>query len=762
MNRQKFTGRYQNIGIAGVVWSLLGAIAPAIANAEVPLIRADVESLQNRVEVILQGGSARPATLSDWLGLGDALRTSNASRAELRFNDGSLARVGERATFRFVPDTRSFRLSNGTVLLLIPPGNGPSMIHTPSAVTGVQGTALVVRHIPFTESESAELADSPLATAQHTGEYPGRTIVMVLTNNPQGPAEVTTADGQTEALTAGYMAVIEGNTIEVLEFDLSLFYQTSPLVQGLGLDDTNFKGSGEPTDPVRQETLDGLAAQGEFAGDYLLNPQVLTADSQLAPTASWFVATAPETAGQGASAASGRNLMTSLLAESGLQSDPTRQTTLTSLLPAGLLASEDGDQTTAAPIGALRNGSMSNAKRPTGRGMGDNIDQGVVVPVAAAPTTPREAPTLPPAAGAESTPTTPSKPTPQNASPAPTPASPSDSTNQAANPSPPRTPSTHNSSAALSSPTTPATPSAAPQPEIPQAIGADAQADSVTPAATPRPPRATPTHNLTPTAPASTHGSGEQNPAPSVPSVAEPSPSPVVESVSEPAAEQMVDAVEPQPNPVSEEVPAPDPAPVSEPSAAPGHSPSAVTETLPEPVVEQPSTLPDPAIAPQPDIPEPAIDAPTVPEPVLEQPVTSPEPVLDPPQALPEPVIESPSVQPEPVLDVPSAIPEPAIDPVPSGNEQLPQDLAPSVPDAGVADPMPQDVTPVEPVVEPVDFVDPAVQPDLTQPEPSPTDLIDPTVEGDLPGSDLPVDDNLPGIDDDVLPNELPDAESVD
>ncbi|MBE7383331.1 MAG: FecR domain-containing protein [Leptolyngbya sp. SIO1E4] len=327
MSRHLFINRYQWIGIAGLLWSLIGAIAPVSVQAQVPLTRADVESLENRVEVMLRGQAARSARLSDWLGVGDTLRTAASSRAELRFNDGSLARVGERATFRFLPDTRTFRLSNGTVLFLIPPGRGPSTIQTPSAVTGIQGTALVVRHIPFPESTdstqpinweqgqntealsecdahgqpiAADSADNLPASLAGCGaavdpgdgaiaEAPGRTIVMVLTDNPNGPVEVTTPDGQTEALAAGYMAVIEENAIQVLEFDLELFYQTSPLVDGLNLDDSNAEDIGSPTDPVRQETLDGLESQRDFVGGYLLDPAILSSETRLSPTTNWLV-----------------------------------------------------------------------------------------------------------------------------------------------------------------------------------------------------------------------------------------------------------------------------------------------------------------------------------------------------------------------------------------------------------------------------------------------------------------------------------------
>ncbi|HEY9761797.1 MAG TPA: hypothetical protein V6D07_04690, partial [Trichocoleus sp.] len=46
------------------------------AKADVTLTRADVDAVLNRVELIPRGSAARPARLSDFLGIGDALRTA--------------------------------------------------------------------------------------------------------------------------------------------------------------------------------------------------------------------------------------------------------------------------------------------------------------------------------------------------------------------------------------------------------------------------------------------------------------------------------------------------------------------------------------------------------------------------------------------------------------------------------------------------------------------------------------------------------------
>ena len=221
-------------------WSaLLGAVLllsfPQGAWAQTALTWARVELLRNRVQLIPNGRGARTAQLADVLGVGDALRTARAARAELRFNDGSLARIGERATFRFTPNTRNFQLSNGTVLLLLPPGRGRTTIQTPNAVTGIQGSALFVRFIEETDT----------------------TIIGALTNNAVGPMVAYNASGsQEQPLYAGQMVVIEGDQItRLFDFDIAEFYRTSGLMEGL---------DAESVEGVYEEMREALEEQQEF------------------------------------------------------------------------------------------------------------------------------------------------------------------------------------------------------------------------------------------------------------------------------------------------------------------------------------------------------------------------------------------------------------------------------------------------------------------------------------------------------------------
>ncbi|MEL7354321.1 MAG: FecR domain-containing protein [Cyanobacteria bacterium P01_A01_bin.116] len=237
----------------GLASTLSIFLLPRPATANEPLEWARVDFLRNRVQLIPSQEKARRARISDILGIGDSLRTARSSRAELRFSDGSLARIGERATFRFTPNTRNFQLNNGTVLLLIPPERGRTTIQTPNAVTGIQGSALFVRYISDTDT----------------------TIVGALTNNPNGPMVLFNRDGtEQQALRANEIGVIQGDQItQLYEFDSALFWQSSGLADGFNINDRSSTGSDE-LDAVREEIREAISSQGSFdSEDAVENPK---------------------------------------------------------------------------------------------------------------------------------------------------------------------------------------------------------------------------------------------------------------------------------------------------------------------------------------------------------------------------------------------------------------------------------------------------------------------------------------------------------
>jgi FecR protein len=231
------------LGVAGFVWTdsnaLLGGGFQALANT--PLTQATVRSAQNKVNVKLGSNDFRPAKIQDRLQPDDRLKTLRNSRAELKFNDGSLARVGELSSFQFLRGTRTFALGNGTYLFMIPPGRGSTQFKTRNATAGVNGSALFIRYIEQTD-----------------------TLIMgALTNNPKGPMTVTTPDGTVQEVRAGQMVVTEAGQIKgFYEFDLKTFYETSSLAKDLNLQGQLNQPEGDSDlVGVREETVEALATQ---------------------------------------------------------------------------------------------------------------------------------------------------------------------------------------------------------------------------------------------------------------------------------------------------------------------------------------------------------------------------------------------------------------------------------------------------------------------------------------------------------------------
>jgi FecR protein len=248
--------------IAAILMTLGAVLSAHGAQAATPLTQAVIQQILRNVSLRPNGQVTRSARVNDTLFPQDSLATKQSSRADLRFNDGSLARIGQLSLFRFTPNTRNFRLEDGTALLLIPPGRGRTYINTPNASAGIRGSALFVRYIPETDT----------------------TIVGALTNNPGGPMEITTADAaQKQDIKAGQMAVISKNQISTFDFDLKTFYDTSDLVKGLDLQRQAAQANSDPNiAAVQAETSEALQGQTPLVGTVYDTPRFLQLPSTLA------------------------------------------------------------------------------------------------------------------------------------------------------------------------------------------------------------------------------------------------------------------------------------------------------------------------------------------------------------------------------------------------------------------------------------------------------------------------------------------------
>ncbi|MEM9212892.1 MAG: hypothetical protein AAGD25_00815 [Cyanobacteria bacterium P01_F01_bin.150] len=298
----------------GIICGLVGWLGESsIAQADTPLTHADIQQIRNQVDFIPENGSARLAELSDRLIPGDALSTRQSSFAELEFNDGTLARVGEFVLFRFQPNTRTVDLENGTLLLLIPPDQGTTNLRTPNANAGIRGSGLFVRYIEGDTPEQSTTLIGALTTSGITVANTTESLVWNDESDSFTSVEDSHSTPTVVELEAGHMAVIVGNsTPQVFSFELDLFYQTSTLVSGLDLDGdgdtsvaiwreeprdgehllsvpaTSTNGERDAIALVREETKDGLFAQaGTLTTPYIDNPPfVYGGDWQ--PSTAWL------------------------------------------------------------------------------------------------------------------------------------------------------------------------------------------------------------------------------------------------------------------------------------------------------------------------------------------------------------------------------------------------------------------------------------------------------------------------------------------
>ncbi|MFE1747414.1 hypothetical protein [Coleofasciculus sp. H7-2] len=229
-----------SLSLSLIISSLLGlsGMAPGLAQQD-ELTRAEVYKLLNNVQLFLRNKPARPAKKADILAPRDALRTAARARAELLFNEGSLARIDQSTTFLFKPGLRRFQLTNrvatetvlqlkdGIALVINPPGSAVTTVETPTSTIQLQSLATsATPAAPLSPSQGSSAVmvvyNAATNTAQHFALTDGVTIATPTGSNP-----VSLKGGQVVVASAGGVG-------QPVEFDLQGFYSTITLAAGLG------------------------------------------------------------------------------------------------------------------------------------------------------------------------------------------------------------------------------------------------------------------------------------------------------------------------------------------------------------------------------------------------------------------------------------------------------------------------------------------------------------------------------------------------
>ena len=186
--------------------------------AAVPYTSATVTRLQNKVQF---GDAAqrarRPAESGDVVKAQTYLLTETDSRAELKYPDGTIVRIGQNTVFTFESDTRTLNLEKGSLLFYIPKGQGGGTIRTASITAAITGTVGKVTDniIAILEGE---------VTLVPSGKKVGAGFFARM--NPDGTLTIARFDPAT--MMDGKLMYFGGK--KIAEFDeTELFVPTTPL-----------------------------------------------------------------------------------------------------------------------------------------------------------------------------------------------------------------------------------------------------------------------------------------------------------------------------------------------------------------------------------------------------------------------------------------------------------------------------------------------------------------------------------------------------
>ncbi len=138
---------FNKIGISAITITIIASsfISPAYSGSN----RAVIVNMNNKVQAKTKSHPVwSMAHIDKTLDGGDSIRTGSASRAEIRYSDGTVTRLGANSLMRVNTDNQAkrtgIRLLLGKLWLKVTKGNGELKVETPSAVASVLGTELLV------------------------------------------------------------------------------------------------------------------------------------------------------------------------------------------------------------------------------------------------------------------------------------------------------------------------------------------------------------------------------------------------------------------------------------------------------------------------------------------------------------------------------------------------------------------------------------------------------------------------------------------
>src|SRR6266576_3139863 len=182
------------------------------------LKEAQVTQVVKDVKLLPTGAAARPASVSDEVREGTAVRTGVDSRSELKYTDQTRARIGANTLSSFNEGTRNLNLQDGAMLLRVPKGAGGAKINSSAVTAAITGTTAMV--------------ETHALTKKNKNSY-YKFIVLEGTARLYLPGRL----GESTLVKAGQMIIMRQDSKmipEPVDVDIQKITQSSLLITGFG------------------------------------------------------------------------------------------------------------------------------------------------------------------------------------------------------------------------------------------------------------------------------------------------------------------------------------------------------------------------------------------------------------------------------------------------------------------------------------------------------------------------------------------------
>jgi ferric-dicitrate binding protein FerR (iron transport regulator) len=126
-----------------------GLLFLAVASAPAaPLKEAEFTRVVNDVKILSEATTPAAAKVGDKITGRTAVSTGVQSRAELRYPDRTLTRLGANSIFRMDQGSRTVDVEKGVILLQVPKQLGGAQVRTAAVTAAITGTTVLVEHTP--------------------------------------------------------------------------------------------------------------------------------------------------------------------------------------------------------------------------------------------------------------------------------------------------------------------------------------------------------------------------------------------------------------------------------------------------------------------------------------------------------------------------------------------------------------------------------------------------------------------------------------